>query len=548
MQRGPKTVTLAAAAIGCYAILAAFWGLGSFPLIDPDEPRYAQSAREMIARGDYLVPYLDGQLRLNKPPLFYWLEIGSFKLLGKDREFAARLPSAVAALAAGLVAYCFARRLYGQTAAAFVVPLLFSMPLFAGVTHLSTTDATLTAFLTAALYCWWRGREAPAVRKWVLLSWAMLAAAVLTKGPVAIALYALAAVAFALPRKEWALLRRSFHILGVAVFLILVLPWPVAILLWRPETASLWYRETVLRFVSGVDHGGNPFAPLSVVVAGTLPWILAVGLPAGAGIRGKIVSLVAGEKGFFLFTWAATTVVFFAVCRTNLANYVLPAVPAVAIAAAGSLGRLWDDPKGPAAPLVSVAIGAGVLVVGGVGYAVHTGRISAGEIALIGTLSSLGTVIAAVLLAKGRLRVAALFLVAVVASGTALGTVFTMREVSARRSLEPLARAWRLDLKPAEELYFLGEITSNASLVYYTRRPYQAVKTRAQHRAALAGVQRIAIVQRAGFYEASIDRGEYSERHFLAGRCRIGQEEFVLVTNFPTGSSRPILGTGAMGP
>jgi 4-amino-4-deoxy-L-arabinose transferase-like glycosyltransferase len=88
----------------------------SFPLFEPDEGRYAEIPREMLARGEWVVPYLHGQPYLDKPPLVYWLVMGCYRLLGVH-DWAARLVPALAVHGCVLLTYLLGRRLLGERAA-----------------------------------------------------------------------------------------------------------------------------------------------------------------------------------------------------------------------------------------------------------------------------------------------------------------------------------------------------------------------------------------------------------------------------------------------
>ncbi|PYJ52913.1 MAG: phospholipid carrier-dependent glycosyltransferase, partial [Verrucomicrobia bacterium] len=96
---------------GC--VLFHVIGTWSLPLIDRDEPRFAEASREMIERRDYVVPYFNNQLRLDKPPLTYWTQVASFKIFGEN-DFAARLPSAVAAALVALSIFAWGTRIGGN--------------------------------------------------------------------------------------------------------------------------------------------------------------------------------------------------------------------------------------------------------------------------------------------------------------------------------------------------------------------------------------------------------------------------------------------------
>src|SRR6266478_482990 len=93
---------------GC--ILFHMVGTWSIPLIDRDEPRFAEASREIIERGDYIVPHFNNQVRLDKPPLAYWAQVASYRIFGES-DFAARFPSAVAAALTALTIFAWGSRL-----------------------------------------------------------------------------------------------------------------------------------------------------------------------------------------------------------------------------------------------------------------------------------------------------------------------------------------------------------------------------------------------------------------------------------------------------
>ncbi|HLN98822.1 MAG TPA: glycosyltransferase family 39 protein, partial [Pyrinomonadaceae bacterium] len=107
-KRGTVLIFLASAAF-------YFYGLGHFPLLGPDEPRYAQVAREMFLRHDWISPTLGGQLWFEKPALLYWMMIAGYKLFGVS-EGAARLPAAVSGLLTIVAVYCLSRSIGGSSA------------------------------------------------------------------------------------------------------------------------------------------------------------------------------------------------------------------------------------------------------------------------------------------------------------------------------------------------------------------------------------------------------------------------------------------------
>ena len=219
---------------GWAAVLAAAFafGLGSYPLYEPDEGRNAEVAREMTASGDFLVPHLDGLPYLDKPVLFFAAEAASFEAFGRS-EWAARLPPLVFAFATALLTAAFARRLYGGDAGWVAGTAALAAPLPLAFSRTVIFDSLLALLVAGALMVFYFAIEAaieaaPGRRRyvgWTVLAWAAMGLGVLTKGPVALAVPLLAAAPYAIWRRAS---RAVWHPLGPAVLAALVAPWVAA--------------------------------------------------------------------------------------------------------------------------------------------------------------------------------------------------------------------------------------------------------------------------------------------------------------------------------
>src|SRR5262245_40151421 len=175
----------------------------TFHLLEPDEGRYAEIPREMLSRGDWIVPRLQGDAYLDKPPLLYWLVMLSYWAFGVH-DWAARLVPALAVHLTILLSYLFGRRLLGERAAFRGALLLTLTPGLMGMGRILTMDSLLTLWVTLALFAGWRalparsaidgaeGQRPPAslagAPGWSVVCAVACALGVLTKGPVAILL------------------------------------------------------------------------------------------------------------------------------------------------------------------------------------------------------------------------------------------------------------------------------------------------------------------------------------------------------------------------
>lgn len=173
------------ATTGVVGLLIFFWGLGAQELLSLNEGRRALVIKEMFSAGHWLVPTLNGELYLTKPPLFYWLALVFSNIVGSFNEWTVRLPSAVSAFVVVYVTYRYAFNRFGAWAALFSVQILLMNLGFAMLARRSEIEMLLTALCFSSLICALNYLERPAKKIFLYLSFSLLGLAVLTKGPVA---------------------------------------------------------------------------------------------------------------------------------------------------------------------------------------------------------------------------------------------------------------------------------------------------------------------------------------------------------------------------
>jgi 4-amino-4-deoxy-L-arabinose transferase-like glycosyltransferase len=315
-------------------VTAALWlvfafNLGSLPLIDPDEGRYAEIAREMLASGDWIEPRLFGIPYLEKPPLLYWLTGLSFRALGKS-ETAARLVPTVAA-AAGVVAVgAFASRAFGSSAGILAATVLGTSVLYVALARAVVTDMLFSTGISIALLAFLRARERHDARTFAL-AWLGLAIAVLAKGPAAILLCLLVVGVDSALGRSWSWLASGALWLTVPVFLAIALPWFVAIQIRRPEFFSFYLWKEHLNRAAGSEHPHAFYFYVPILFAGFLPWTPLAVAAAKSWCRAARESTPDAAVVRFLLVWAAVVFVVFSVSVGKLATYILPVLCPLAI-------------------------------------------------------------------------------------------------------------------------------------------------------------------------------------------------------------------------
>lgn len=357
-------MSLPRAILALLALLALFVGVDNMqrPLAHPDEGRYSEISREMAASGDWVTPRLNGIKYFEKPPLQYWASAAAFRLFGES-PFTARIYTALAGLLALAAVGFTARRLAGTGAALLALGVLLSSPYFLGMGGVVTLDMGLTAWATVAVCAFLLAAAGPPGerRRWMLLAWAGMALAVLSKGLVGIVFPAAAIFLHCLAHRDWRLIARLEWARGGALFLAITVPWFVLVSAANPEFPRFFFvHEHFERFLTKSHRREEPwwyFWP--ILFAGFLPWMLALVPAAIEGWRRE-----AAAAGFpwrrFALLWSAFILLFFSASGSKLPAYILPVFPVFALVLGDWLARaeprrLWWM-VAIVAPLLVIAI------------------------------------------------------------------------------------------------------------------------------------------------------------------------------------------------
>jgi 4-amino-4-deoxy-L-arabinose transferase-like glycosyltransferase len=313
----------------------------------PDEGRYAEIPREMLATGDWVTPRLNGIPYFEKPPLQYWATAATFAVAGAD-EWTTRLWPASAGLLTVIGVLLTARRLFSRRAGWMAATVLGSCWGYFLGSQFVTLDMTLTAFMTGALCAFLVAQDARTGargrRRFMLLAWALCALGVLTKGVVGIALPVLALGLYIALTRDFALLKRLTLRAGLALFLAIAAPWFVLVELRNPGFAEFFFvREHLMRYTQPVHHRVGPwwyFVP--VAIAFLMPWLPAIVAALWHDRTRAPRTAPALDAARFAWCSAAAILVFFSLSSSKLPAYIMPGIGAVALAAAVPLARRFD--------------------------------------------------------------------------------------------------------------------------------------------------------------------------------------------------------------
>ncbi len=351
------------------AVVAILWfaNLGYRHLAQPDEGRYAEIPREMLTSGDWLTPRLNGLKYFEKPALQYWATAAAFRLFG-EHEWSARLWNALTGFL-GIVLVCFTGwRVFGAQAGLYAGLVLGSSLLYVLAGHVITLDMGVTFFMTLGLAGFLLAQQPAAsareIRRWMHMTWAALALAVLSKGLIGIVLPGATLIIYSLIQRDWTLWKRLHLLSGLALFAAISAPWFIAVTLANPEFFGFFFiYEHFGRFLD-THHGRYQpwwyFAP--AILIGVLPWLtLLLDTLARAWTQGH-ADKNAFQASRFLLVWIAVIYLFFTLSNSKLPFYILPIFPALALLMGQRLAQInrntlyWHGVSGVLLALAGLAL------------------------------------------------------------------------------------------------------------------------------------------------------------------------------------------------
>ena len=319
---------------------------GHTPFFEPDEARYAEIPREMLATGDLVAPRLNGYRYYEKPPLHYWAVAASMALFGEE-EWAARLPVKVSAAGMVLVTVLFCMRRWGERVALLAGIIVATSSLVVALARVNIIDPPLSLAVATAAFAFAAfeeneraGDRARARAALYVLHFAC-AAAVMLKGLVGLVLPGGAILLWAILSRRLAIVPKLFSPGPLVLFLALVLPWHLAIAHRDREWFDFYVVGEHFRryFESGHRRDASSLLFVGALLAGMVPWTPVLGRLAGAfpSIR-RGEWRERGSEAYLQVFWIFV-LAFFSLSRSKLVPYVLPAWPAVAVLLALGLER-----------------------------------------------------------------------------------------------------------------------------------------------------------------------------------------------------------------
>ena len=466
-------------------LLMWFLPLGAWHLFDPDEGRYAEIPREMVATGDWVTPRLNAIKYFEKPPLQYWATAAAFEAFGVH-DWTARLWPALSGALGVLLAAWLGMSVYGRSAGLLAGLVLAGSGYYYVFAHMATLDMSLSFALQLALsglvLLVAGGRGAPAgevnaaARAARLAPWLLalgVALAFLAKGLVGVLIPVATAGLYVLLRRDWSLILRSRPWWSLLALLVLAGPWVYAVSTRNPEFAHFFFvHEHFQRFLTRVHDRYEPdwfFVP--VLLLGFVPWttlLPRIATDAWRDARGG------DGTAWMLALWTVFVFVFFSLSQSKLVPYIVPLFPALALLAGRTIDRM--EPRRLALHLAVVALAsllllaalawyagtvAGVRRVGQLGAAGMTGLVV--SLALGAACCAAG----AWLVRRGN-RLAGVFAATIATVVTVTGLLCSSNAVERQRDQMAVIASLRSALKPDSEFYCVADYTQ--PVTYYLRR------------------------------------------------------------------------------
>lgn len=320
--------------LACVIIFTLFFGIGGVPLLDPDEPVYAETAREMIQTGDFLSPRIFGDYWYDKPPMYYWLVAAAFKVFGYS-EFAARFPAALMGALTAFMLYFSVTKLFNERAGFWSSLILTSCIQFFYLSKAAVTDTSLLFFMTGALLSF--------LHKKYWLMYVCMGFATLVKGPIGIVFPGIIIFLYLLLMGQLKEIFRMHVLRGLLVYLLVAGPWYYLMY----TVHGMEFINTFLGFhnvtrFTTPEHASRVtfWYYFPVVILGLFPWTGLLIQSVKASISDSRIDDM--RLLVFMHVWWVFVFIFFTVCKTKLVSYILPMFPALAIIIGWNISRMMQ--------------------------------------------------------------------------------------------------------------------------------------------------------------------------------------------------------------
>lgn len=325
-------------------IILYLWHLGFYPLMNPDEGRYAEIPREMLASGNFITPYLNGVEYFEKPALQYWITAIFMYIFGEN-EFAVRLFPALCGLGGISLTGYLANKMFNRKTSFFASIIVGTSFLYLIIASINILDMAISFFLTLSLVSFYQFSTTKKY-KYLYIFYASMALGTLTKGLIAVVLTSVIILAYCILIKNFNLIKQSISPIGILIFLIICVPWFYLVCRDNPDFFYFFFiHEHFLRYLTTTHHRYQPFYFfIPCVVLGIFPWtgffISSLLVKSPRKTWQKIINNPHRHKILFLALWFTIIFVFYSLSSSKLVPYITPCLIPLAILIAYHLQQI----------------------------------------------------------------------------------------------------------------------------------------------------------------------------------------------------------------
>ena len=475
-----------------------FFRLGARPLWDIDEGMHAATSMEMILSGDWITPKFNGEPFYDKPVFYNWLVALAFLAFGFT-EFAARLPAAVLGSGCVIVTYLLGRKMFSPTVGILSAVILATTVEFIVLSRSVVHDISLLFFVTLALYLFYIGYKDDRHRKRNLLFfYGALGFAVLSKGPVGLALPAMIIGVYLMVERNLKFIMKMQIGWGILIFLAVASPWYILISLKNPDYARYFFIEKNLgSFLSPDSRHPNPFYYyIPVLFGGFFPWSCFLPLAVIYAFRRKFVNI--HESTAFIVVWFSIIFIFFSIATSKLATYILPLFPAASLLVAlcwqellnSQAAKIRDGFLYSFLPVVVIFLAAIIyLWIDPLVAMEYDAGITLGQIYFLAIWLVICIVLAFLFMLRKKNQAFFISIAGMTVSSILLFLLIIVPSVNPYRSTKQLSQKYDQLIPANEKLVFYRRIKDSA--LFYTHRQAQVLKTAEQLKEYLASDQRV---------------------------------------------------------
>lgn len=315
----------------CIGVFFALW-LGAHPLMVPDEARYSEVAREMMALHDYLTPHLNGTVLMDKPVLFYWLQVSAFKLFGLN-EWSARVWPALLGTIGCLFTYSAGRILYDRRTGILSAIVLATSPLYFSLAHYANLDIEVGVFITGALFSFIVAMKYPTKTIFLYIAYLFVGLALLTKGLIGILLPMIIIGLWILILQRWHTLKNMRLVTGLMLTCVIAAPWYVAMQIAHHNFFQYFFvNQQFTRYLSQDFNNAQPsWFYIPILVIGLFPWLYFLPKAFMQKLNAVWLNKQYYQTEVFLLLWPCAIFVFFTLPNSKTIGYMAPIVAPIAL-------------------------------------------------------------------------------------------------------------------------------------------------------------------------------------------------------------------------